>query len=240
MHTKTRTTITVDALATLFPHQVTTAADLICLGLDHEELAGRCDSAEWQRVLPGVLLLSRKPPTRLQRVQAALRYAGPGALLTGLDALHLHGLRTVPATGPIFILANRPVEPVDGIKALRPRRHIEPVLRRGFPTAPLIRAVSDTTRFHTAPHVLRAILTDAVRRGGIPAADLMRALSKRGDQTKQILTDLATPPPPHPRRPTPTLRHFGVPNGENGAQRLRTRRSGQVSPGPHEGLTVDP
>ncbi|MFI9817161.1 hypothetical protein [Saccharothrix variisporea] len=216
MHTKTRTTITVDALATLFPHQVTTAADLISLGLDHEELTDRCERSEWQRVLPGVLLLSRKPPTRLQRVQAALRYGGPGALLTGLDALHLHGLRTVPATGPIYILAGRPVEPAEGIKALRPRSHIEPVLRRGFPTAPLIRAVTDTTRFQTDPHALRAILTDAVRRGGIPPADLLRLLSKRGEETRRILTDLATSPPPpalpRPRVPYPRPHRPPTPN----------------------------
>ncbi|NUT91450.1 MAG: hypothetical protein HOY78_05410 [Saccharothrix sp.] len=206
---KTRTTITVDALAALFPHQVTTVADLIALGLDHEELASRCASTEWQRVLPGVLLLSRKPPTRLQRVQAALRYAGPGALLTGLDALHLHGLHTVPATGPIFILAARPVEPAEGIKPLRPRSHIEPVLRRGFPTAPLLRAVSDTTRYQSSPHALRAILTDAVRRGGIPPADLMRLLSKRGEETRHILTDLSRP---HPGARHPGAPHSGAPH----------------------------
>ncbi|WP_309116619.1 hypothetical protein [Saccharothrix sp.] len=209
MHTKTRTTITVEALAALFPHQVATAADLITLGLDQEELADRRRSREWQPLLPGVLLLTRKPPTRLQRVQAALRYAGPGALLTGLDALHLHGLRTVPTTGQIMVLTTRPVEPTDDVKPLRPRTALEPVLRKGFPTAPLIRAVADTTRFTTCPHALRAVLTDAVHRGGIPPTDLMRLLSKRGEAVRHILTDLSTAPPTH--RPPPTRRSTSPP-----------------------------
>ncbi|MEU7529867.1 hypothetical protein AB0A74_29355 [Saccharothrix sp. NPDC042600] len=202
MHTKTRTSITVEALATLFPHQVATAADLITLGLDHEELVTRRQSGEWQPLLPGVLLLTRKPATRRQRVQAALRYAGPGALLTGLDALHLHGLRTVPATGQVLLLTPRPMEPTDEVKALRPRTTVEPCLRAGFPTAPLLRAVADTTRHLTCPHARRAVLRDAVHRGGIPPSDLARLLSKRGEEIKHFLTTLTPTRPTTPTGPT--------------------------------------
>lgn len=209
MHTKTRTTITVEALAALFPHQVATAADLITLGLDHEELVTRRQSGEWQLLLPGVLLLTRKPATRRQWVQAALRYCGPGALLTGLDALHLHGLRTVPATGQVLVLTPRPVEPTDEVKALRPRTTVEPCLRAGFPTAPLLRAVADATRHLTCPHARRAVLRDAVHQGGIPPADLARLLSKRGEEIKHFLTTLTPRPsrptaPPKPTPPRPT------------------------------------
>ncbi|MGM1058066.1 hypothetical protein [Saccharothrix sp. Mg75] len=192
MHTTTRTTIAVDALAALFPHRVATATDLLSLGLGTEELSRRCrPGGEWQRVLPGVLLLSGSPPTRPQLVQAALRHCGPGSVVTGLDALQLHGVRALPATGPVHVLATRPVEPTTRVRTTRTRHPPDPVLRRGFLTAPLARAAADAARTLETRDDIRAVLTGALRRGGVGVDDLRPHLSRASAPAKQVLAELA-------------------------------------------------
>ncbi|MEV0681324.1 hypothetical protein AB0I60_32875 [Actinosynnema sp. NPDC050436] len=195
MHTNTesRTTIRLEALAGLFPHQVATATELISLGLPNDELTARCrPGGQWQHLVPGVLLLTRKPPNRRQLMQAALRHAGPGAQLTALDALQLHGLRAVPVAGPVRVLSARPVEPAPEVKVTRVRVLPPPVLRRGFLTAPLTRAAADAVRALLPDlEAVRAVLTEVVRRGGVPVADLARALARGAEPAQRVLADLA-------------------------------------------------
>ncbi|GAA3461935.1 hypothetical protein ACFFSW_15065 [Saccharothrix longispora] len=192
MHTTTRTTIAVDALAALFPHGVATAADLLSLGLGSEELSRRCrPRGGWQHVLPGVLLLSDRPPTRPQLVQAALRHCGTGSIVTGLDALQLHGMRALPAHGPVHVLVTRPVDPSTRVRATRTRHPPDPVLRRGFLTAPLARAAADAARTLETRDDIRAVLTEALRRGGVAVDDLRPHLSRASAPAKRVLAELA-------------------------------------------------
>ncbi|MBB5955706.1 hypothetical protein FHS29_002287 [Saccharothrix tamanrassetensis] len=193
MHTTNRATISLDALAALFPHRVATASELLSLGLRDDELTTRCrPGGPWQHVLPGVLLLTRKPASRPQRVQAALRYAGPDARLTGLDALQLHGMRAVPATGPVHVLSAGPADPTPGVRVVRTRRLPPPVLRKGFLTAPLTRAAVDAARSLLPDQdAVRAVLTEAVCRGGARVADLCKGLSRGAEPAKQVLRDLS-------------------------------------------------
>ncbi|MBY8848425.1 hypothetical protein K7G98_07305 [Saccharothrix sp. MB29] len=192
MHTTTRTTIAVDALAALFPHRVATAADLLSLGLGSEELSRRCrPRGGWQHVLPGVLLLSDQPPTRPQLVQAALRHCGTGSIVTGLDALQLHGMRALPAHGPVHVLVTRPVDPSTRVRATRTRHPPDPVLRRGFLTAPLARAAADAARTLETRDDIRAVLTEALRRGGVAVDDLRPHLSRASAPAKRVLAELA-------------------------------------------------
>ncbi|MCE6993763.1 hypothetical protein LZG04_02910 [Saccharothrix sp. S26] len=192
MRTTNRTTIDLDALGGLFPERVATASELLALGLPGGELAFRCrPQGPWQHVLPGILLLARTPPTRAQLVRAALRYGGPQALLTGLDALQLHGLRALPATGPVHVLVNRPLEPTAKVRITRVRRAPDPVLRRGFLTVPLARAAVDTARALRARDDIRAVLTEVVRHGGVPLADLRAGLARASEPARQVLSELA-------------------------------------------------
>ncbi|MEU4762941.1 hypothetical protein AB0H12_06780 [Actinosynnema sp. NPDC023794] len=187
-----RTTIDLDALGGLFPHRVATASELLSLGLPSGELAVRCrPRGPWQHVLPGILLLARTPPTRAQLVRAALRYGGPRTLLTGVDALQLHGLRALPATGPVQILVNRALEPAAKVRITRVRCLPDPVLRRGFLTAPLARAAIDTARSLNQRDDVRAVLTEVVRHGGVPVAELKAGLARSSEQARQVLSELA-------------------------------------------------
>ena len=187
-----RTTIDLDALGGLFPHRVATALELLSLGLPSEELALRCrPHGPWQHVLPGILLLARTPPTRAQLVRAALRYGGPQSLLTGLDALQLHGLRALPATGPVEILVSRPLEPTAKLRITRVRRLPDPVLRRGFLVAPLARAAVDAAKALCHRDDLRAVLTEVVRHGGVPVSDLRAGLARAPEPARQVLAELA-------------------------------------------------
>ncbi|GAB2986034.1 hypothetical protein [Saccharothrix stipae] len=192
MHTSSRTTIDLDALGGLFPHRVATTSELLGLGLPSEELAVRCrPHGPWQHVLPGILLLARTPPSRAQLVRAALRYGGPETLLTGLDALQLHGMRALPATGPVQILVNRPLEPAAGVRITRTRRAPDPVLRRGFLTAPLAKAAVDAAKVLRSRDDVRAVLTEVVRHGGVAVADLGPGLARAGEPARQVLAELS-------------------------------------------------
>lgn len=64
------------------------------LGVTRHGLAHRLrPGGSWQRLLPGVYLTATGVPTKVQRQVAALLYAGPESLLTGLSALEFHGIR---------------------------------------------------------------------------------------------------------------------------------------------------
>ncbi len=202
MHTTNRTLIDLDALATLFRHGVATTTELLQLGLSSTLLHLRCRlGGPWQRLLPGVLLLSGSPPTRTQRVQGALRYAGPNTLLTGLDALHLHGIRTVPAAGPVHVLIphRRQLEAPPEIRVTRTRGMPNPMLRNNFLTAPPSRAVLDAAR-HLPLAAQRAVLAETIRAGTDPTD-----LHPRGSPTlRAALTAL-------PPGPTEVITRSGLP-----------------------------
>jgi len=202
MHTTNRTLIDLDALSALFRHGVATMSELLELGISSALLRLRCRrGGPWQHLLPGILLLSGSPPTRAQRVQAALRFAGPNTVLTGLDALHLHGIRTVPATGPVHVLVphRRAIEAPPEIRVTRTRGLPDPVLRNDFLTAPPSRAALDAAR-HLPPAAQRAILAETIRAGTDPTT-----LNPRGSPTLQAT--LATLPP----GPTETITMAGLP-----------------------------
>ncbi|GAA3840358.1 hypothetical protein GCM10022243_03390 [Saccharothrix violaceirubra] len=147
-----------NTLSQLFPHGVAKTADLITLGLPSEKVLGR-----WPELLPGVVLLTRKPPNRPQRMQAALRYAGANAVVTGVDALHLHGIRSAPPTaGPVHVLTTRMPPPTRDLK-VSTTRDVSPVLLQGFRTAPLHRAMADATHGIRTIQDLVTVLSEILR-----------------------------------------------------------------------------
>jgi hypothetical protein len=70
---------------------------LVELGLTRSTIAHRCrPGGPWRRLAPGIVKLHNGPITRNDRRRAALLHTGSDAVLTGLDALELHGMRRMP------------------------------------------------------------------------------------------------------------------------------------------------
>jgi hypothetical protein len=193
-----RTTVDLDALGDLFPHRVATAAELIALGLTGQLVKRRCrPGGPWRRVHPGVLLLGSAPPTREQLVQAALRYAGRDALVTGQDALQLHGVRAARPGEPVHVLvpSGRGVRGLPSVLVERTDCPTRPVLRSGFSTVPLVRAVVDAARRSTSAGWVRHLLTEVIGSGAVRFEELRAQLAVGGGnglrRAHQVLRELS-------------------------------------------------
>jgi hypothetical protein len=147
-------------------------------------------------VLPGVVLLGNMPPTRRQLVEAALLYAGPGSVISGLDACRWHGLRNLPDDHQIHVLVphERRAFRSASFVVERTRRVPKSVFRNGIPLAPLTRAVLDACRRFTNPVRARALITEAVQRYRVAPHRLVAELdtgSRRGSaMPRAVLQDV--------------------------------------------------
>jgi hypothetical protein len=125
-------------------------------------------------MLPGIVKLHNAPPSRGERRQAALLYAGGGAVLTGLDALELHGMQRMPKpSGPVHLLipGDRRRAGTGMVLAERTDRLPAPIPGRG-PLAPIARAALDAARRLTDRDQVRSLLAEVVQRGRCSPADL--------------------------------------------------------------------
>jgi hypothetical protein len=179
--TANRALLDLDAIPGMFTHNVATAADLIALGLSGRAIEERCrDGGPWRRLQSGVVLLRDSPPSRAERIQAALTVAGPEAVVTGVDALALHGLSGAHLDGPVHVLVSprRHSRLVDGV--FFDRTSVLPVaqLRARFPVAPLPRATIDTCRRAPSADHVRALLTSVIREARVSPATLREELDK--------------------------------------------------------------
>ncbi|SNR86420.1 hypothetical protein SAMN06265360_1258 [Haloechinothrix alba] len=189
------------------PDGVATTATLRELGVPKSTIAYRCrPGGPWLRLLPGVILLGSGPPTRRQRLRAAVAIGGPRAVITGADALRAHGL-DVPAAGPVRLIVPPDKRPVaTGFVAVeRSSRPPRPQVAGGLPFAPPTRAATDLAR--TTPeaaelHRLLALVTDA----GLATPEQLRYELDAGNQrgssaVRTALRELAACEQAHPRGP---------------------------------------
>lgn len=160
--------VNLPALSSLFPHGVARLAQLAALGPGVQH---------GQRLAPGVVMLDRSPPKRSQMLQAALLYAGPRAMITGMDALRLHGV-TGAEPGPVHVLAPSSANARSDktVHVIGASRLPEPVLREGFPCAPVARAAVDAARALGTVDRARALLGRLVRGGHTGIAELRAEL----------------------------------------------------------------
>ncbi|SDG31802.1 hypothetical protein SAMN05216553_10796 [Lentzea fradiae] len=211
--------VDLEALGTLFVHRVAPVAALLHIGLSASLIDQRSrPGGPWQRLFPGIFLLSRAGPTREQLVQAALLYAGDQAMLTAFDALYLHGMRSVlPTADAIHVLAPRHSRAWGHatLRLERTDRLPRPTIRRGFHVAPLERAAVDAIRRTRSVTDTKAILDEVAHYVGVPAlrAELTLAPRKGTTLARKLLGDsparqlelavLERRPPtaPHPRTP---------------------------------------
>jgi len=155
----------------------------------------------WRRVLPTVYQVFHGPLTPAQREQAAVLYAGPDAVLTGLSALRRHGVRYLPSDpleSPVHLLVPHERRPRSVGFVLVERTERLPLVGRGseLATAPLARAVVDASRRCTERRTVRALASEVVQSGRASAAELADELAvsqRRGSALlRDVLTDLAS------------------------------------------------
>jgi hypothetical protein len=159
-----RTGISLDALSRMFLQNVASTTDLVHLGITSATVKRRCvPGGPWQQLLPGILLLSGRTPTRKQLMQAALRYTSD-SMLTGHDALALHGVRSAVPGRRVHLLVPRTrfVRSNSDILVERTLSPPRPVLRQGLLAAPLARAAVDAARQMTTHASVTALFSEVV------------------------------------------------------------------------------
>ncbi len=159
---------------------VISRAEAFGCGMTPSELRHRIRrGGPWQRLLPGVYLAVTGAPTEDQAGIAALRYAGPGAVITGLAALRRHGVR-VPTSNDVTVLV-----PMGRVRRPWPRITVRPTARMpefvmadgAIRFALAARAVADAGRELGSFREYRAVLAEAVQRGRCTVPQLAEELA---------------------------------------------------------------
>jgi hypothetical protein len=159
------------------------AATLKSLGMNSKTIYRRClPEQPWQRLLPGIILLHNAKPTQDERVIAALLYAGPEALLTGVEACRRHGLRSqeLPAGNDLHVLVphQHKIKSSEFLIVERTIRLPEAINRGGVPLAPLVRATTDTVRRIRVMKPAGQLLVESIQRGRCTVEGLAHELNK--------------------------------------------------------------
>ncbi len=154
-----------------------TAAQLTALGAHRSTASRRATGGMWTRVLPGVHLVGGGVPSRLQRLMAALLYAGPHSVLTGTSGLRVHGFRSIGLAESRDDAAERP-EPVHVlvphdvrrlstgfVRVERTRRAPRTQRIDGLEIADVPRCVGDAARRLPRETDVVAISAEAIQRG---------------------------------------------------------------------------
>jgi hypothetical protein len=130
-------------------------------------------------MLPGIVKLHNSPPNRSERRRAALLYAGEGAVLTGLDALELHGMQRMQRpSGPVHVLIPSERRRAGAGLVLAERTDRLPPADPGrWPLAPITRAALDAARRLTDRDQVRSLLAEVVQRGRCSPAELNAELA---------------------------------------------------------------
>lgn len=175
------------------------ASELVGLGVPERTVYARCrPGGPWQLLLPATVLLASGRPTPDQLVVAGLLYAGPDALVTGLEAARRHGVRRGPdPDGRLHLLVPHEQQPSSTRHVVIERTHRMPqtVLRAGMPLAPVPRAVVDGARRLSSPQQATELLADAVQRGLCTVGQLwseIEAAQRRGTAIpRAVLRDVS-------------------------------------------------
>ncbi len=162
-------------------------------GLEHRLRPG----GPWQRVLPGVYLTETGEPTEPQLHMAALLYAGPESVITGLSALRVHGIRG-PSTEIVDVLIPAERKRADAghvrvhrTRRMPPRHATDRMLRYALPA----RAVADAVRTLSDLADARTVVASAVQQRRCWISQLVEEVQTRhgGDALlRRVLADVAT------------------------------------------------
>jgi hypothetical protein len=172
--------------------------DLVELGFTRSTIAHRCrPGGPWRRLAPGIVKFDNGPVTRADRRRAALLLAGTGAVLTGLDALELHGMRRMPSpSGPVHVLIpGERRRSGSGLALVERTDRLPPRVPGRWPLAPIPRAALDAARRLAARDEVRALIAEVVQRGRCSPAELNAELadgSGRGTRLpREVLVEIS-------------------------------------------------
>ncbi|HET9138020.1 hypothetical protein [Actinophytocola sp.] len=220
-------TMNLAELRRVVPDGVIRGAELRAAGVSSYAVSMRCrPSGPWRRLLPGVVLMGTGPPNPRQRLRAAVAYAGPGAVLSGAEALRCHGIE-VPAGGDLLILlpARRRTASRDYLTVERTTRPPEPVWCDALPLAPVARAAVDAARRERDRGRLHALLSAPLRAGVCTVAELhaeLAAGSRWGSAApRAVLAELAGLPRAEGSPVLVGELPFDVPDVDPGARRTQ-------------------
>lgn len=87
--------------------RILTAPRAASLGVSRSRVRTELRRGNWRRIATGVLLTVPDAPTRFDWCEAGLVLAGPGAALSGWDAVGLHGMRVQPPAGASVLVLVR-------------------------------------------------------------------------------------------------------------------------------------
>ncbi|OLZ44488.1 hypothetical protein BS330_40570 [Amycolatopsis keratiniphila subsp. nogabecina] len=165
----------------MFPDGVAARAKLVALGYSHSSISRYCrEGGPWRRPIPGVILLTNTTPTKHQSLKVALTHAGPEAMLTGVQAARLYGVRRLPPERRAHtLIPHRSKVATWGFAVVERTIHLpEPVEINGLPVAPLARALIDAARRMDELNSVRAMIHDAVHRGLCTPEELRAELAQ--------------------------------------------------------------
>jgi hypothetical protein len=130
----------------------------------------------WTVVLPGVYAAQTGPLTDRQRLQAALLFAGEGAMLDDTTALAQHGTRYLPPDTMVRALvpAANQRHSKDFVVIRRTIHVPQPKRTRdGLAVAPVARALTNFALRHPDDRTVRAVLASALQRGHVSIDELL-------------------------------------------------------------------
>ena len=158
-------------------------------GLSRSTIARRCrPDGPWQRLFPGVVLLTDSDPTREQLLRGVHCKFGSETVITGVDALHAHGI-TARQPGVVRLLV--PAECRTALPELivseRTSRRPQPCWHRGLPFAPPARAAIDAARAESERHRIRMLLRAPLYFGACTVEQLWSALTNCGQHSTAVL-----------------------------------------------------
>jgi hypothetical protein len=202
----------VDGLRQLLDSQLAVASrgQLLALGMPDRAMQYRLrPDGPWQALLPGIYLSVTGTPTFEQKEMAALLYAGPDSLVTGLAALAHHGIgrrlhhgfgsHAGPDAIDILVPVKRQRLDVNFVRLHRTARLPAEAIAAGpLRLAPVPRAVADTAWHLTSVEDVRAVVTEALAASLCTAAELTAELNQgpiRGSAPlRTVLAELAEAP----------------------------------------------
>ncbi|NHC12597.1 type IV toxin-antitoxin system AbiEi family antitoxin [Motilibacter deserti] len=154
-------------------------AELQELGVPLSSVGHKCrPGGPWQRGLPGIVLAHNGRLTRRQQLVAALKYAGPDAVLTGATALETYGARSRAAASVHVLVPQTQHRSSSGFVVVeRTWRLPVAVQQARLPLAPVARAVIDEARRTKGLDDVRALVAESVQRLRCDPLDLARELA---------------------------------------------------------------